>query len=50
MGIKDLKTGKFDQIKIQEEKIKGVSENDTITLEFKEGLFGFKYSPTLEMK
>tara|TARA_R110002126_G_scaffold290420_1_gene447320 strand:- start:560 stop:1069 length:510 start_codon:yes stop_codon:yes gene_type:complete len=47
MGIKNLATAEIDKIKISENKIKGIKENDTIKLEFKKGIFNFRYSPII---
>ncbi|MDO3696018.1 hypothetical protein QVZ41_14290, partial [Wenyingzhuangia sp. chi5] len=47
IGIKNLITGEIDKMKISENKIKGIKENDRIKLEFKKGFFGFKYNPTI---
>ena len=48
IGIKNLTTEEIDKMKINENKIKGIKENDTIKLEFKKGIFNFKYSPKIK--
>ena len=48
IGIKNLTTGEIDKMKISENKIKGIKESDTIKLEFKKGIFNFRYSPKIK--
>jgi|UPI00037876E9 hypothetical protein len=50
IGIKNLTTGEIDEMKISENEIKGIMENDTIKLEFKKGIFSFNYSPKIKKK
>ena len=48
IGIKDIKTGEYDEIKASTAEIEGLTENDTIQIALKVGTFGFKYAPTLK--
>jgi hypothetical protein len=50
IGLSNLDKGEFDIISIRESEIKGLEENDKIKIEFKVGLFGIKYKPTIKKK
>lgn len=47
IGIEDMKTGEYNEIKASTTEIEGLSENDNIQIQLNVGLFGFKYAPTL---
>jgi len=47
IGIRDLATGEIDRMKVEAEDYNGLRENDTISLAFKKGIFGFRHSPSI---
>lgn len=47
IGIEDFKTKQYDEIKASEKETKGLSENDSVQIQFNVGIFGFKYDPKL---
>ena len=47
IGIEDFKTKQYDKIKASEKETKGLSENDSVQIQFNVGIFGFKYDPKL---
>ena len=48
IGIKDLKTGIAEEIKVSNKEINKITDKDTVKLEFKKGVFGFKYDPIIQ--
>ena len=46
--IRDLATGEIDRMKVEAADYNGLKENDTISLAFKKGIFGFRHSPSIK--